>query len=139
MMDKGVADQAEEPMAEEPVEEPMAEDPTVEEPTVEESTDEEHMEKSAVTDPIAEKTNEARTQEDTPQTATSSQSNPRGEHAEMPYGLSTSVPPRASPFTRTSFHDISDTSSSSESISDDEDFKTPFSKMSFEEFESQKG
>ena len=53
----------------------------------------------------------------------------------MPSGPSPSVPPRAFPFTQPSFPYISDTSSSSETTSDDEDFETPFSKMSFEEFE----
>ena len=37
--------------------------------------------------------------------------------------------------TRASFHEIPHTSSSSESTSDDDEFETPFSKMSFEEFE----
>ena len=54
----------------------------------------------------------------------------------MNFGPSKTVPiPEQPQSSRASFHEISDTSSSSESISDDDAFETPFSKMSFEEFE----
>ena len=87
------------------------------------------------TDPITAKTNEIRPPEDLPQPATSGQFTSRREQAGKPSGPSKTMPTREFLFTRTSFHDISDTSSSSESTSDDDEFETPFFKMSFKEFE----
>ena len=110
----------------------MAEESREKEQVVEESVAEEPTEAMPKEDPPHHQMDDI--PPEAPSTATSGHPNPNREQAGMNFGPSKTMPTHESPFTRTSFHDISDTSSSSESTSDDDEFETPFSKMSFKEF-----